>query len=329
MLAEIIDPTVEPVPADWEIFRKQENLLAAWQAEALTAFAWCAARPVRLGVVRDGGQVVALFVGDLTVPLRRPGRYATPGSLSGTGWFDCRLLLGFTSGFAFAARLGSQDRIAALAAFEKALRRRLGRHCLGILYRQVSPELLPEVGRRLRPRRATAPNTLLVNRWSELGEYFAELPRSQRRRLQRVHAEAAERTQVLAGANEIDPEQASILGHVTRLKHGDRFPPVPTRYFRSLNGSDGVRYFGHRDDERLLAFDLAFDDGNRLVTTITGALEVRNGGRRDLYFDLYLLEIDYMITEGRAGCEFGKGMTELKQRFGCELIPQFVVVAAW
>ncbi|WP_248962642.1 GNAT family N-acetyltransferase [Sphaerisporangium perillae] len=329
MQAEIIDPTAESVPADWDLFRKQEGLLAAWQAAALTAVAWCAPRPVFLGLVRDGGQVAGIFAGDLAGPPRRHGGYCEPGSPPLTGWFECRLLLGFTSGFAFASRLDAKDRIAVLAAFEKALRRRLGRHCLGILYRQVTADMLPMVGRRFRPRIATAPNTLLPNRWSDLEEYFAGLPRDRRRRLRRIHAEAAEQTQVLRDGDAIDPEQASLLAHLTRLKHGDRVPPIPPRYFRSLNGEDGVRYFGHRDQERLLAFDLAFDDGRRLVTTVTGSLDVRDGGRRNLYFDLYLQEIEHMIARGRAACEFGKGMAELKQRFGCELIPQALVVAAW
>ncbi len=329
MHAEIIDPTVESVPADWEVFRKQEGLIAAWQAEALTAVAWCATRPVYLGIVHHGGRVAGLFSGDVAgVPPTR-GRYAEPGSLPPAGWFDCRLLIGFTSGFAFAGELAPADRSAVVAAFEKALRRRLGRRCLGVAYRQITAELLPAVGRRFRPRIATAPNTLLPNRWPDLAGYFADLPRDRRRRLRRIHAEASERTRVLAGVGDIDPVQASALAHATVRKHGHLAPPLPARYFEALSGEDGVRYFGHLDQERLLAFDLTFDDGRRLVTTVTGSLEVRDGGRRDLYFDLYLREIDYMITHGREGCEFGKGMAELKQRFGCELIPQSTVIAAW
>ncbi|MGN9838484.1 GNAT family N-acetyltransferase [Nonomuraea sp. H19] len=329
MRAEIIDPTVEPVPADWELFRKREGLIAAWQADALTAVAWCSTRPVRLGVVRDGGQVIALFSGEVTRLPPSKGRYADLGRLPLTGWFNCRLLIGFTSGFAFATELSAKGRAAALDAFEKALRRRLGRHCLGILYRQITDDLLPMVGRRLRPRFATAPNTLLRNRWPDMDAYFGDLPRDRRRRLRKIHAEAAEGTRVLAGVSEIDPVQASALAQATLRKHGRFDPPLPARYFRALSGESEVRYFGHLDGDRLLAFDLTFDDGRRLVTTVTGALEVRDGGRRNLYFDLYLREIAYMIEHGREGCEFGKGMAELKQRFGCELIPQSAVIAAW
>ncbi|GAA3080217.1 hypothetical protein [Streptosporangium carneum] len=329
MHVEIIDPTLEPVPADWEVFRKQEGLIAAWQAEALTAVAWCAARPVYLGIVREGSQVVGLFSGAVTGLPQVRGRYAEPGALPWVGWFDCRLLVGFTNGFAFAAELGPADRSEAVAAFEKALRRRLGRRCLGVLYRQITADLLPTVGRRFRPRVTTAPNTLLPNRWSDMAGYFADLPRDRRRRLRRVHDEASERTRVMAGVDDIDPVQASVLAQATVRKHGRLAPPLPARYFRALSGEEGVRYFGHLDQELLLSFDLTFDDGRRLVTTVNGSLEVRDGGRRDLYFDLYLREIGYMIAHGREGCEFGKGMAELKQRFGCELVPQSTVIAAW
>jgi hypothetical protein len=329
MNVEIVDPTAETVPADWDIFRKQEGLPAAWQADALTSFAWCAQRPVHLGVVRDEGQVAGAFIGDVGGLPRRRGAYARPGSLPLAGWFDCRLPLGFTAGFAFAARLDQVGRRAVLKAFERALRRRFGRHCLGIVYRQVGTDELPLVAGRFRPRVATAPNTLLVNRWSGLEEYFAGLPRGRRQRFRRIHAEAAERTEPLHAVGAVDPAQASRLAHLTDLKHGGGRPPIPLAYFHCLNGDDGVRYFGHREGDRLLSFDLAFDTGARLVTTVTGSLDVRDGGRRDLYFDLYLQEIDYMIRNGRNGIEFGKGMAELKQRFGCDLIPQTLVVAPW
>lgn len=329
MHAEIIDPTGEAVPADWEIFRKQEGLIAAWQARALTAVAWCSTRPVYLGVVRQGGEVVGLFVGSVGGPPRLRRGYAEPGSMPPVGWFDCHLPVGFTGGFAFAADLSAADRAEATAAFEKAVRRRLGRRCLGVLYRQVTAETLPAFDRRFRPRITTAPNTLLRNRWADLDGYFADLPRDRRRRLRRIHAEAAERTRVLYGVGDIDAERASALACATVRKHSPYAPPLPVRYFEALCGEEGVRYFGHLDGDRLLSFDLTFDDGRRLVTTVNGSLDVRDGGRRDLYFDLYLREIDYMISHGRGGCEFGKGMAELKQRFGCELVPQSLVIAAW
>lgn len=329
MQVEIIDPTAQSIPADWELFRKQEGLIAAWQADALTAVAWCSTRPIRLGIVRDGGQVAAVFSGEVIGLTPRRGRYAEPGALPRAGWFNCRMLIGFTSGFVFAAELPERDRAVVLAAFEKALRRRLGRGCLGIVYRQVTDDMLPVVARRHRPRVRTAPNTLLRNRWPDMEAYFADLPRDRRRRLRRIHEEAAEGTRPLTGAGEIDPVQAAALAEATLHKHGSSDAPLPARYFHVLCGEEGVRYFGHLDGDRLISFDLAFDDGRRLVTTVTGALEIRDGGRRNLYFDLYLREIDYMIEHRREGCEFGKGMAELKQRFGCELIPQTAVPAAW
>ncbi|MEW9556452.1 hypothetical protein [Nonomuraea sp. NPDC050783] len=329
MRVEIVDPMTQPVPTDWEVFRKQEGLIAAWDADALTAVAWCSTRPIRLGIVRDGGRVAAVFSGEVVGLPPRGGRYTEPGALPPLGWFNCRMLIGFTSGFVFAAELPEGDRAAVLAAFEKSLRRRLGRHCLGIVYRQVTDDMVPVVARRHRPHIRTTPNTQLRNRWPDMEDYFADLPRDRRRRLRRIHEEAADGTRVLAGAGEIDPVQAAALAQATLRKHGSSEAPLPVRYFQLLGGAEGVRYFGHLAGDRLLSFDLAFDDGKRLVTTVTGALEVRDGGRRNLYFDLYLREIDYMIGHGREGCEFGKGMAELKQRFGCELIPQTAVPAAW
>ncbi|PWS40476.1 hypothetical protein DKT74_32670, partial [Streptomyces sp. ZEA17I] len=41
---------------------------------------------------------------------------------------------------------------------------------------------------------ATAPNTVLHNRWESMDAYFADLPRSRRRRLSALHRRAGEET---------------------------------------------------------------------------------------------------------------------------------------
>ena len=50
-------------------------------------------------------------------------------------------------------------------------------------------------------------------------------------------------------------------------------------------------------------------------------------GARDLYFDLYLREIDRMIALRVPALAFGPGMARLKESFGATAVARYAVAA--
>jgi hypothetical protein len=315
---ELFDPAAGPAPPGWGRLVAEQRLTPAWDAAVLAALA-PRHRRLRLGLVHDGGRPLAVFC----------------GQLRGPGLFECKLLpMGSAPGFAFAGGLDLAGRRAAVAAFERALARRLGWRCLAVAYRQVERADLDACAGRRRPRVATAPDTLLEVRWATVEEYFAALSHRRRGRLRAMQrAVAADPDLVVTVGGAVEGIAASRLAFLTELRHHrGRFDaprrPIPAAWFDALAGREGALYLTYRDAAgQLLAFTLLFDDGERLTSSIWGALHPRDGGRRHLLFDHYLRVIAYAVEQRRAAVRFGKGELEAKQRFGCVPVPQFAVAA--
>jgi hypothetical protein len=325
MIAVVLDAH-EPVPEEWDRFASGQALIRAWDAAAFAAIA-DQPRRVWLGLVRDGGQPAAAFAGRLLGP--------GTGRMAPVGLLECKLPLVSAPGFAFAAGLGQEGRRAAVAAFERALFRRLGWRCLGIAYRQVGTAELACVRRRAgRVRVSTSPDTVLENRWATMEEYFAGLPSAHRRRklryLQRQVVRDP-RLRVTMGQDGPAGAEASRLAYLTNLRHRRLQAPSPpsAAYFEALTGREGTLYLTyHQRDGTLLAYDLTFDDGTWLVTSVWGALELHGKGYPNLYADRCLRLVAHMVEHRRAGIRFGKGLLEVKQRFGAAAVPQHLIVAA-
>lgn len=165
-------------------------------------------------------------------------------------------------------------------------------------------------------------------------EYFAGLPRHRRGRLRATQrALARDPDLVVTVGGGVDGAAASRLAFATELRHHrGRLDaprrPIPAAWFDALAGRDGAVFLAWRDAAgSLLAFTLLFDDGERLISTVWGALDPHHGGRRHLLFDQYLRVIAYAVEHRRAAVRFGKGELEAKQRFGCVPLPQFAVAA--
>jgi hypothetical protein len=318
LTADVLD-AYEPVPEEWDRFAREQRLIRAWDA---AAFAAVADRPRRvwLALVRDRERPVAAFAGRLLGP--------------GAGPLECKLPLVGAPGFAFAAELDQADRRAAVAAFERALFRRLRWRCLGVAYRQVATTELGVLRRRRgRVRVTTSPDAVLENRWGSMEQYFAELPSKNRReKLRYLQRQLARDPELAVGTADegIDGAAASRLAHLTNLRHRRLQAPVPppAAYFEALAGLQGALYLTYRDRTagRLLAYDLAFDDGTWLVASVWGSLDPHGEGRPNLYFDRCLRLVAHMIEHRRAGIRFGKGLLEVKQRFGAVPVPQHLVV---
>ncbi|MCA1568889.1 MAG: hypothetical protein LC798_00935 [Chloroflexi bacterium] len=327
---EIVDPLTQPVPEQWSRFVREHALIAAWDPAALTAVARASTRRLELALVRDGRDVVALLCMRYGGIATRRGTYATTAPRIGI--VDCSLPLTFSPGVAFASGASIADRRAAVDAFLRAIGRERGAFAAAV-FRQIGSEQLPALGSCRRLLRRTAPVSVLENRWSTVDHYFQSLPRDRRRRFRRlldeVNADATLDT--LEAADAVDGTQASRLDQLTRLKHvrrGGMVAPIPVGYFDALSAAPGALYFGHRDarSNALLSFDLVFDDDAALVTTVTGAITPKGvGAKRPLYFDQYLREIAYAIERGLQRLEWGKGMLELKARFGSVSVPQYAV----
>jgi len=318
LTADVLD-AYEPVPEEWDRFAREQRLIRAWDA---AAFAAVVDRPRRvwLALVRDRERPVAAFAGRLLGP--------------GAGPLECKLPLVGAPGFAFAAELDQADRRAAVAAFERALFRRLRWRCLGVAYRQVATTELGVLRRRRgRVRVTTSPDAVLENRWGSMEQYFAELPSKNRReKLRYLQRQLARDPELAVGTADegIDGAEASRLAHLTNLRHRRLQAPVPppAAYFEALAGLQGALYLTYRDRTagRLLAYDLAFDDGTWLVASVWGSLDPHGEGRPNLYFDRCLRLVAHMIEHRRAGIRFGKGLLEVKQRFGAVPVPQHLVV---
>jgi hypothetical protein len=324
MIAELLD-AYDPVPEEWDRFIGGRPLIRAWDA---TAFGAVADQPRRvwLGLVRDGGQPVAVFAGRLLGPAT--GRVAPAGPL------ECKLPLVSAPGFAFAPGLDQTGKQAAVAAFERALFRRLGWRCLGIAYRQVATADLACLRHRAgRARISTSPDAALENRWATMDEYLDGLPSGHRRKKLRYLQRQVlrdPRLRVTMGLGGPGGAEASRLAHLTNLRHRRLHAPAPppAAYFEALAGREGALYLSYRDQEgTLLAYDLTFDDGTWLVTSVWGALDLHAKGYPSLYADRCLRLVAYMVEHRRAGIRFGKGLLELKQRFGAAPVPQHLVVA--
>ena len=329
MRVDLIDPLSRTVPAEWERFRLEEDLPASFSAAALSAVAWSARRPVRLALVHDAGRVVAAVVGDLLTATRHHGRYVVPGSTPPVGVFSARLLVGFSSGVEFSRDADPAARRTAVRAFERAMRAEMGRRLLGFVYEKV-PDPAPFLGGAAVVRR-TAPLAVLPIRWPSLDDYFSDLPRRRGRRLRSMHDEIRDRRGVLLVDGPVDADAASDLDLATRAKYHDRrtLAPLSPTYLRRLGALPGVRFFGHRQEASgaLLAFDVAFIYRHRLMVTVVGSRDLRDGGQRDLYLDLYLQEIEWAISQGLTHVEWGPGMLDLKARFGAVAMPAQAVVA--
>ncbi|MFF9588975.1 hypothetical protein ACF1FX_07040 [Streptomyces sp. NPDC014646] len=325
MRAEIFTPGEEPAPDGWDAFVRAQKGCALWEESLLEAAAWGSLRPLRAGLVRDAGEPVAAFCGllGLLPPTRR---FAVPGRPRLPGWFQTHLPNSFSRGRMYAVELGPAARTAALRTFERALRRRLGVRCLGVLHLDVKRDELAEIPGTFTVRRATAPCSVLHNRWDSMDAYFAGLPRTRRRRLAALYERIGGDPGLATGrVTAVDPVRASRLDQLTRMKHtrrpGATAPLLPV-YFERLNSHPGAAYFAHREraSGRLLSLDLVLDVPAGWATTVTGS-----DGTRDLYLDLYLREIDRMIGAGVPAVELGPGMRALKESFGAVAVPRNAV----
>lgn len=326
--AVIVDPLREPLPPAWADLVKDAELPVLWDPGLLESLAWFSRHPTLMAVVTDGGRPCALFCARHRGPLP-PRRFGDPAGRRLPGIVECHLLPFVTTpGFAFHPELDVAGRAASVKAFERAVAARLGPRCAGFVYRQVTEEERPVFAGRI--IRAGQPDAVIDNRWGSVEEYLGDLPRRDRKRLQRLDRMMRDDTEVVRAVEaSIDGVEASRLFNVVQYRHPPRFAtpvPVPPLYYDLMSGRSGVSYYTYRTPESdLIAYGLLVDDGRTLRCHGWGTLDQADGGRPHLYFDHFLRQVYHLIDEGRDQMIMGKSMFDIKRRFGARLAPLYAV----
>jgi hypothetical protein len=335
LTATVVDPLTGPPPSGWDQFVAAQRLPPGWYADLITAMDWCATAPSSMALVHDrAGAPVAAFHARHLGP-GRPWRFSTPGRAPVAGLTACVTPPPANdAGIAFAAGTDGHDRREAVRVFERAVRRRArlvrpARPLIG--YRGLYEDDLRAVptGRRITFR--LSPQMALTNEWPDVTSYLRSLTKKFRYQVRKVRETVdADRTLRVDPDGAVDPVEACWLAEVVRRRYASRWlpsPPLPTCYFARMARLPGTRLVTYRDGRgRLLAYLALYDDGRDLAMVCWGSRATADGRRTDVYFDQYLRLVDLMIGSGRQRLLMGRGMEQIKGRYGARPLPRWGVV---
>jgi hypothetical protein len=335
LVTTVVDPLTGPPPPGWDEFAGAHRLSPGWYSGLLRAVDWCVPVPSSMVTVaeRSGGSPLAVFHTRHFGPAN-PARFVTPGWFPPVSIAECRSApFPMEAGLAFHADLDPQDRVEAVRAFERGLRRRAGPGGVGIVYRNLLDRDLSVVPVGGRVQRRTRSRMVVRNEWSDVAAYLASLSgkwRSQLRKISDgVSADATVRVE-LAGT--VEPDEACWLAEVVRLRYASGTvprPPFPMRCVEQLGRLPGSRFLTYRDPGgRLLGYSAVYDNGTDLHLIWWGGRGDTDGRRDNLYFDQYLRLIELMIDLGRRRLVLGAGMERIKARYGARPEPRWVVLGA-
>jgi hypothetical protein len=333
MIATIVDPLVDPVPAAWDGFVARAGLLPLWGSQLLRTAAWCTQTPSSMVLVHEPGDAtpVALFHAR-HLGLVRPTRFLRPGRTPALSMTECRTTpAAMGAGIAFAAGAGAAERAEAVRAFEAAIRKRTGAGGLAVAYRELPPAYLPSVPTSHRIRLRLGPTMVLHNAWSDLDKYLGTLPGKWRSQLRKIHHTIeSDPTLRIEFVDTLDSAEACWLAELVRRRHISAKiprPPLPARYFAQFAALPASRFLTYRDaGGKLLAYSAILAHGDTMVLVWWGSLEQVDGGRPNLYFDQYLRLVRLLIQSGRQRVVLGKGMEHIKARYGARPEPLWGVV---
>ncbi|MFG3441319.1 GNAT family N-acetyltransferase [Nonomuraea sp. NPDC047897] len=337
MQLELLDPCRDAQPPGWEAFRQAEGLSAIWAYDVIAASSrgsW--ARPL-LAVFRDGPRLAGV-VGAVYVGLRTPNSGRVPRPRREPLLLDVRLP-GHSNGptWHFAGDVPPERRRALLREFERAARRHLGWGLAGVLYRMVTEPELPQVARRGCVVRDSPGSMYLPVRWDSVEGWITSLSKNRRKSLRRQIRQIAEIPGLVVrdgtARGDLDAVELAELNrrHTDRLASRlDPRAPLPAAYFHELLRRDDVRLISYHEGERLLAFSVVYEHPDTPVSGPWAALRPEEGGRQDLYFDVYPRIVRWAVEKGAERVLFGRGRVDIKRSLGMAHVPlRFVVVPRW
>lgn len=333
LTAIVVDPLQESPPAEWDDFVATHHLMPLWQADLLRTAANCSQTPSTMVMVTEGGadHPVAIFFARHLGPTN-PTRFVRLGRMPRPSMTECRTTpVAMGAGLAFAPDADPGTRAEAVRVFEQAIRRRTGVGGLAMAYRELTSELLPLVPSDRRVRLRLGPNMVLENRWTSLDEYLADLPSKWRSQLKKIrHTVATDPDLQVELVDTIEADEAGWLAELVRRRHISRAiprPPLPAGYFARFATLPGSRFLTYRDRSgRLLGFSALLRYAGESVLVWWGSRDDIDGARPDLYFDQYLRLVDLMIKDGAQRLILGKGMEQIKSRYGAQPVPLWAVV---
>lgn len=333
LAAAVVDPLSDPLPPIWDDFVAAQRILPLWGSSLLRTAAWCTQTPSSMVLVHEPGSAgpVALFVCRHLGPLN-PTRFAAPARMPAVSLTECRTTpVAMGAGLAFAAEAEPASRAEAVRVFERAIRRRTGAGGFAVAYRELEPAHLAVLPATRRLRLRLAPTMVLHNEWSDLDGYLGALAGKWRSQLKKINNTIQEDPTIRVELVEtIPPDEGCWLAEVVRARHISRAiprPPLPARYLERFAALPDSRFLTYRDaSDRLLAYAAVLAHGDALVLVWWASREETDGGRANLYFDQYLRLAALMISEGRRRLVLGKGMEQIKSRYGARPDPLWGVV---
>ena len=332
LTATVVDPLTGPPPSGWDRFVAAQRLPPGWHADLITAMDWCATAPSSMALVHDrAGAPVAAFHARHLGP-GRPWRFTTPGRAPVAGLTACGTPPPANdAGVAFADGADRHDRREAVRVFERAVRRRARPVGPLIGYRGLYEEDLPAVPTGHRIVFRLSPQLALANEWPDLPSYLGSLTKKFRRHVRKLRETVdADRTLRVDTDGAVEPVEACWLAEVVRRRYASRWlpsPPLPALYFARMARLPGTRFVTYRDGRgRLVACGTMYDDGRDLTFVYWGGRATADGRRADVYFDQYLRSVEMMIELGRRRLLMGRGMEQIKGRYGARLLPRWGVV---
>ncbi|MFC0623270.1 GNAT family N-acetyltransferase [Kribbella deserti] len=300
-----------------------------WSGQILRTLAWSSQTPSVAVLVADGA-AQALFHFRLLGPPAVPSRF-TVGRMPWAAVADCRLHPGGSlPGRLFVGGSSDRWRTEAVRAAAYAVAERVGDRRVLVGFRNIPLEDLDAFTTAGAVSWAATPEMVIENQWTGTEQYLRAMGRKQRSEVRRIERRLAEIPGLSVQLEPYVPvDEASRLLAAVHRRRRPRwwvFPPAPVEYFEQLALCSDVSFIVYRREGRLAAFTMLHDDGTDLVMSVFGQADAAEGGRAGFYLDMFHRAAIHLVENGRRKLSLGKGMQQVKQRFGAEPQPQFLVL---
>ncbi|MCG8915652.1 GNAT family N-acetyltransferase [Actinokineospora sp. PR83] len=326
LTATVLDPRRDPEPPGWEGFRVRHGLPAPWDYRLLGIESAHSPSPILLTLLHSGGELVAAF-GCMVV---RPVRLGPTLADTQFPW-----LSGVPS-WVFDDGLDAADRLAARRVYERAITRRLGAFCAGVVYRNVAPDGVGLLAGRGRLAKETLGTSVLDNTFPDFEGWLRGLTKSRRSSVRgQIKKVAADPDLVARTEGERDDLDGEVLADLLRRHRARLGEPrfdwrggVSGAYLHELvRRSDVATTTYHDTAGTLLAFATALDSPSLVFHQHWAALPPEEGGRKHLYYEGFTRVVRYALERGRPAVTAGRGMAEVKAQLGFTYRPLHTVAA--